>query len=144
MFESLRKRIVNELPLIVEDLGEVTNELFKWRNHFGFYGIRILQMDFSTYADNIYSPHHYVTNSIAYTASFLFLSFHFQLQLKFVVETHDNAIAIEWWNELASQEEKQQFIEYIQRPFANQNEFIGDLTLEEHIDKYINWVRLLF
>jgi len=29
LFESLRKRIVNELPLIVEDLGEVTNELFK-------------------------------------------------------------------------------------------------------------------
>ena len=66
-------------------------------------------MGFSTYADNIYS----------------------------VVETHDNATAIEWWNELASREEKQQFIEYIQRPFANQNEFIGDSTLEEHISTNI-------
>ena len=83
-FESLRKTIGNELPLIVEDLGEVTNEVFKLRDHFQFYGIRILQMGFSTYADNIYSPHHYIPNSIAYTGSFLSFSFHFQFQLKFV------------------------------------------------------------
>lgn len=52
---------------MVEDLGEVTVEVFQLRDHFQFYGIRILQMGFHTYPDNIYSPHNYIPKSIAYT-----------------------------------------------------------------------------
>ena len=59
-FEAVRKSLGNSIPIIVEDLGEVTREVFQLRDHFQFYGIRILQMGFYTYPDNIYVPHNYI------------------------------------------------------------------------------------
>jgi 4-alpha-glucanotransferase len=60
-----------DIPLIVEDIGSVTKEVFQLRDHFQFYGITILQMGFYSYPDNIYSPHNYIPNSIAYTGFIL-------------------------------------------------------------------------
>ena len=56
-FEAVRKSLGNSIPIIVEDLSEVTREVFQLRDHFQFYGIRILQMGFYTYPDNIYTHH---------------------------------------------------------------------------------------
>ena len=70
---ELLTRVKNELgsniPLIVEDIGDVTLEVFQLRDQFQFYGIRILQMGFYTDPDNIYSPHNYIPHSIAYTGT---------------------------------------------------------------------------
>jgi hypothetical protein len=45
--------------------------------------------------------------------------------------THDNPTAIEWWSKIAWKKAKDQFIEYIHRPFTIQNELIDGLELEK-------------
>jgi len=47
--------------------------------------------------------------------------------------THDNPTAIEWWSKIAWKKAKDQFIEYIHRPFTIQNELIDGLELGKHI-----------
>ncbi len=78
LFESIIKSIGSSIPLIVEDIGDVTMDVFKLRDYFHFYGIRILQMGFYTYPDNIYSPHNFIPNSIAYTGQTFFTGLSFK------------------------------------------------------------------
>ncbi|CAF0900499.1 unnamed protein product [Adineta steineri] len=118
LFTEVRKSLGSDIPIIVEDIGDVTLEVFNLRDHFHFYGIRILQMGFNTYPDNIYAPHNYIYNSFAYTG------------------THDNATTLEWWKKLATEKEKEQFIEYIRYPFKNENQ----LELEKYFENFISWI----
>ncbi|UJR17733.1 hypothetical protein I4U23_004631 [Adineta vaga] len=115
LFTAVKKSLGENISIIVEDIGSATTEVFQLRDDFQFYGIRILQMGFYSYPDNMYSPHNYIPNSIAYTG------------------THDNATTIEWWSNIATREEKDLFMEYIRRPFFSQNESIDGL------EKYISW-----
>ena len=114
VFQSLGK----DLPLIVEDLGGLSEEVFHLRDQFHLTGIRILQFGFSFHPDNIYRPHNYIPNSIAYTS------------------THDNPTVIGWWNDSASEDEKKTLIKYIQYPKFVQDE---DQYLLEHLNQSINW-----
>ncbi|CAF1487094.1 unnamed protein product [Adineta ricciae] len=91
---------------------ELTREVFQLRDAMKFYGIRILQMGFYCYPDNIYSPHNYLPNSIAYTG------------------THDNATSLEWWTSVARREEKDLFKKYVHRPCSSEVDF------EKHIPWY--------
>lgn len=141
LFKNTTEYLGNNIPLIVEDLGHVTKEVFQLRDYFQFYGIKILQMAFYTYPDNIYSPHNYLQNSIAYTGILIHIIYILAL-LKFSFNkkgTHDNPTAMEWWSKIASKKEKEQFINYIRRPCTFQNELIDNLELEKHIDNHISW-----
>lgn len=69
-----------ELPIIVEDLGVITPDVEELRDHFGFPGMRILQMAFRSDATNIDLPHNYVPNCVVYTG------------------THDNDTTVGWFN----------------------------------------------
>ncbi|CAF1201455.1 unnamed protein product [Adineta steineri] len=120
-FTAITNELGSDIPLICEDLGDVTEEVFALRDHFKFHGVKILQMGFYYDPDNMYCPHHYNPHSIAYTG------------------THDNPTTLEWWTKKASSKEKEQFIEYIRRPIEGDKELINNIKLEKHVDKHICW-----
>ncbi len=66
------------LPIIAEDLGVITPDVVKLREHFHLPGMRILQFGFTS-PDNPFLPHNYVSNCVAYTG------------------THDNDTALGWF-----------------------------------------------
>ncbi|CAF4322232.1 unnamed protein product [Rotaria sp. Silwood2] len=57
----------SDIPIIVEDLGDLKPEVFELRDRFHLCGVRILQMGFYSDSTNIYAPHNYIPNSVAYT-----------------------------------------------------------------------------
>ena len=68
------------LPIIAEDLGLITPDVIELRDKFNLPGMRILQFAFGDNDSNYFLPHHYITNTVAYTG------------------THDNDTTLGWWN----------------------------------------------
>ena len=79
LFEAFEKAFT-DLPIIAEDLGVITQEVAELRDRFALPGMRILQFAFAEDATNLFLPHNYIANTIAYTG------------------THDNDTLIGWWN----------------------------------------------
>lgn len=69
------------LPLVAEDLGIVTREVERLRDHFGLPGMKVLQFAFSPGAES-YLPHRHPVNSVAYLG------------------THDNGTTRGWFESL--------------------------------------------
>ncbi|MCL2088661.1 MAG: 4-alpha-glucanotransferase [Oscillospiraceae bacterium] len=85
-FRQLKKIIPNP-DIIAEDLGFVTKDVADLLEYTGFPGMRIIQFAFSgDGAENIYLPHNYIENSVAYTG------------------THDNNTLLGWLWELTPSE----------------------------------------
>jgi 4-alpha-glucanotransferase len=74
------------LPIIAEDLGLITPDVLELRDRFNLPGMRILQFAFNAGEGNLFLPHHYVANTIAYTG------------------THDNDTTLGWWSTASDQE----------------------------------------
>ncbi|CAN5631064.1 4-alpha-glucanotransferase [soil metagenome] len=71
---------LGELPIIAEDLGEITPEVEALRDELGLPGMKVLQFAFSG-PDNAFLPHEYGdANWVIYTG------------------THDNDTTAGWWN----------------------------------------------
>jgi 4-alpha-glucanotransferase len=85
LFEVFQ-RTFPHLPIIAEDLGLITPDVFELRDKFNLPGMRILQFAFNDGESNLFLPHHYVANTIAYTG------------------THDNDTTLGWWNTASDQE----------------------------------------
>ncbi len=68
-----------EVPLIAEDLGELTPEVEDLRDSFGVPGMCVLQFAFGADAKNPHLPHNYIQNSVVYTG------------------THDNDTVVGWY-----------------------------------------------
>ena len=68
-FTEVMKVLGDDLPIVVEDLGFLTQEVFDLRDKFGLVGMRILQFAFSHWPNDLYLPHNYVPNCIAYTGT---------------------------------------------------------------------------
>jgi 4-alpha-glucanotransferase len=62
-------RSLGDLPVIAEDLGDITPDVEELRDSFGFPGMRILQFAFGGDAKNLDLPHNYGRNCAAYTGS---------------------------------------------------------------------------
>ncbi len=84
-FEAVRQAL-GDLPLIAEDLGEITPDVIELRDRFALPGMKILQFAF-TGPDNPFLPHHYTPHCVVYTG------------------THDNDTARGWY-ESAPEAEK--------------------------------------
>ena len=83
LFNSLKKQLGDDLPIIAEDLGIITPEVEALRDKFGFPGMKVLQFGFENMQDEIYIPHFYeTTNCICYTG------------------THDNDTTMGWYENL--------------------------------------------
>ena len=75
---------LGELPMIVEDLGYLTDEVRHLRERSGLPGMQILQFAFDSREAADYWPHNYVRDTVVYTG------------------THDNATLQEWFGTLSS------------------------------------------
>jgi len=93
-----------ELPIIAEDLGLITPDVIELRDEFKLPGMKILQFGFSG-ADNVFLPHNYVPNCVAYTG------------------THDNDTTRGWFDS-APQHEREFAQRYLR---VNGEDFAWDL-----------------
>ena len=85
LFEAFQQAF-GQLPIIAEDLGLITPDVIELRDRFSLPGMRILQFAFGDGESNLFLPHNYVPNTIAYTG------------------THDNDTTLGWWNALPNHE----------------------------------------
>ena len=85
LFDAIAKAL-GPLPIVAEDLGVITQDVYDLRDGCGFPGMRILQFGFGDDAGNEFLPHNYVANTIAYTG------------------THDNDTARGWWDNASPHE----------------------------------------
>lgn len=95
-FRSIQETLGGHLPLIAEDLGEITPDVYALRDALGLPGMKILHFAFS-HPDNAFLPHNFTTpNCVVYTG------------------THDNDTSRGWW-ETATDHEKYFYRRYSQR-----------------------------
>jgi 4-alpha-glucanotransferase len=79
LFETF-KTVFGDIPVIAEDLGEITPDVYALRDGFNLPGMKVLQFAWGdTRGINVFLPHNYVTNCIVYTG------------------THDNNTTVGWW-----------------------------------------------
>ncbi|MGI6153549.1 MAG: 4-alpha-glucanotransferase [Christensenellaceae bacterium] len=83
MFRLLRELMGNDdLPIMVEDLGSLNEEVFAFIKRCGFRGTKVLQFAFDQ-VNSMYLPHNYTPHSVVYTG------------------THDNNTTKGWFKELS-------------------------------------------
>jgi 4-alpha-glucanotransferase len=96
---------LGELPIIAEDLGEITPDVIVLRDQFDLPGMKILQFGFSG-PDNAFLPHNYASHCVTYTG------------------THDNDTARGWY-ETAPDHERDFARRYLD---TDGNNFAWELT----------------
>ncbi len=83
---------LGDVAIIAEDLGEFDAEsragVEGLQTKFGFPGMKVLQFAFGSGADNIYLPHNYTRDFVAYTG------------------THDNDTTFGWYHASSSEDER--------------------------------------
>ena len=93
LFEAIAQAFP-QMPIIAEDLGLITPDVLQLRDKFELPGMRVLQFAFGDDDTNLFLPHHYVANTVAYTG------------------THDNDTTAGWW-ETAPHHVKKFALEYL-------------------------------
>lgn len=79
LFDALVAAL-GQLPIVAEDLGEITEEVHALRDALGFPGMRVLQFGFSENSrDALHAPHNFERHCVAYTG------------------THDNDTTVGWF-----------------------------------------------
>ncbi|HFE39569.1 MAG TPA: 4-alpha-glucanotransferase, partial [Gammaproteobacteria bacterium] len=78
-FEAIEKYFGEQLPLVAEDLGFITEEVHQLRENAALPGMKILQFAFDSDAMNPYLPHNHEMQSVVYTG------------------THDNDTSLGWY-----------------------------------------------
>ena len=68
LFEALEEKL-GSLPIIVEDLGEITPDVIELRDKFDFPGMKILQFAFVTDDKNEHLPQNTTDNFVVYTGT---------------------------------------------------------------------------
>jgi len=86
-FETLQKYF-DDLPIIAEDLGVITQEVENLRDSFNFPGMKILQFAYGDNPKNPFLLHNHNYNSFVYTG------------------THDNATTKAWYNDAKKNNKK--------------------------------------
>lgn len=79
LFAALEQEL-GELPIIAEDLGDITPDVRQLLQDSSFPGMKVLQFAFSSNEDNEYLPHNHVQKCVVYTG------------------THDNTTLCDWIN----------------------------------------------
>ena len=80
LFKAMQKELGEELPIIAEDLGIITEEVEELRDQFHFPGMKVLQFGYGDMNDTKYVPQFYdTTNCVCYTG------------------THDNETTVGWY-----------------------------------------------
>ena len=82
-FREMKKEFGEDVPIIAEDLGFLTDKVYLMLDRCGFPGMKVLQFAFSDGEDNGYLPHNYNKNCVVYTG------------------THDNDTILGWADSLS-------------------------------------------
>lgn len=85
LFEAIRAAL-KDLPIIAEDLGEITPDVIELRDTLGLPGMKILQFAFQTDPHDPFLPHNYPSQCVAYTG------------------THDNDTTLGWYRSAPEKE----------------------------------------
>jgi 4-alpha-glucanotransferase len=94
LFETLRTAL-GGLPLIAEDLGEITDEVIALRKQVGLPGMAILQFGFSPDPRSTFIPYALERDLVVYTG------------------THDNNTTVGWYNDDAGDDERDLLRRYV-------------------------------
>jgi 4-alpha-glucanotransferase len=78
LFDAIEKKL-GKMPIIAEDLGEITPDVIELRDRYDLPGMRILQFAFAADTKNNFLPHNYISNTVVYSG------------------THDNDTTIGWF-----------------------------------------------
>jgi 4-alpha-glucanotransferase len=120
-FLSMKKQL-GELPFVAEDLGEITNDVYKLRDDFNLPGMKVLQFAFNEkLPESIHAPHHHQLNCIVYTG------------------THDNNTLIGWFSTELNEENKRLLNKYtgIEVTAENIFEVLGRMAFSSVAEKII-------
>ena len=91
-------RTFPDLPVIAEDLGFITPDVWELMDRFGFPGMKVLLFAFGNdVATNPYAPHNHVKDCVVYTG------------------THDNNTAKGWFEKELTTEDRDRICRYIGR-----------------------------
>ena len=102
-FQFLSKEFPR-LPIIAEDLGIITQDVWEVMNHFGFPGMKVLLFAFGEgLPTNPYAPHNHVKNCVVYSG------------------THDNNTVKGWFENEASREDKRRLSQYLGKEVSAAN-----------------------
>ena len=71
-FFELMKKKLGDIPIVAEDLGFLTDSVFKLLKDSGYPGMKVLEFAFDSTEENNYLPHNYTNNSVC----LLYTSFH--------------------------------------------------------------------
>ncbi len=93
LFQAIAEAL-GPLPIIAEDLGEITPDVHALRRQFGFPGMRILQFAWAGDATDRFLPHNHEPDTVVYTG------------------THDNDTTRGWWAE-ATDHERRHLCDYL-------------------------------
>jgi 4-alpha-glucanotransferase len=93
-FFTVVQRELGTLPIIAEDLGEITPDVVALRNQFQLPGMKVLQFAFGNDASNPFLPHNHTRNFVVYTG------------------THDNDTTWGWYRRSATKQERNHFLRY--------------------------------
>ena len=93
LFQVLSDKL-GKMPIMAEDLGTITPEVYALRDRFDIPGMKVLQFAFGGGPDNPYLPFNYERNFVVYTG------------------THDNNTTLGWFNQL-SEWEKENVLRYL-------------------------------
>ena len=93
-FFDVVKRELGELPIIAEDLGEITPDVIELRDRFNLPGMKVLQFAFSTDASDKFLPHNFRPTFVVYSG------------------THDNDTTRGWYEGSATDQERDHFRRY--------------------------------
>lgn len=77
---------LQDLPIIAEDLGEITPDVIELRENLNLPGMKVLQFAFQTDPTDPFLPHNYPVNCVAYTG------------------THDNDTSVGWYRSISEKE----------------------------------------
>jgi 4-alpha-glucanotransferase len=80
------QQALGDLPILAEDLGEITQDVVDLREHFGLPGMKIFQFAFQSDSTDPFLPHNYPQNCVAYTG------------------THDNDTDLGWYRSAPEKE----------------------------------------
>jgi 4-alpha-glucanotransferase len=93
LFDAVRKAL-GGLPLVAEDLGEITQDVIALRKDLGLPGMAILQFGFAPNPRSSFIPYRHERDLVVYTG------------------THDNNTTVGWFTDEASPAEKNLFTSY--------------------------------
>ena len=99
-----------KVKLVAEDLGIVTNEVTELKDKFGIPGIKVMQFAFDKEGDNVYQPHNYEKNCVAY------------------IGTHDNDTFMGMLGE-GNWDKINRFKRYLNMPLEQDNDVVVDNTI---------------